>query len=300
MTRSHGPLSQTGAAMKALYRSLLAATLVVAGTVSSTFTTLCAQEATALAPHAAIGVMEDLSGPELKQRHGINQLSLDELTLLLDAALDSRRTVELWHDIVDEDAADSVASLIKLEPFSSAPPVPIMLRGTLAAMKRQKADWDALQAAYLQDFVGYRNSLIKSLETFSAGVLQKQVDTTATFNKWLEMHPGKDYNRSDVAGTFLGMVKTLAASPAAVKVIIINSDCNDLPRYRSPRDHAFTEQELSAGIQLIFVNTSRLPEKEPLFHGITNAVHHADNLRAAIELVGAWVKQPEKAVAKAK
>jgi hypothetical protein len=299
MTVGLGFFFDTGTAMKALYRSMLAVTLVGTGTLTQlNLNSLYAGEPQS--PVAAIGVMEDLSGPELKERHGIQQLSLDELTLLLDASLNSRKTVALWHSIVDEDASDSEATPITLNPFSSEPPEPIMLRGTLAAMKRKKAEWDAKQATYLRDFLEYRKVLLGSLETFSADVLQKQVDTTAVFNEWLKKHPGGDYNRSDVAGTFLAMAKTLAASPATIRVMIINSDCEDLPKHREPRAEPFTAQELPGSIHLIFVNSSRLPEKEPLFRGVTNPVHHADNLTAAIELVGSWVKEPAKAVTQAK
>ncbi|HEY1050546.1 MAG TPA: hypothetical protein VGE39_12345, partial [Prosthecobacter sp.] len=242
-------------------------------------------------PAAAVLILDDLSGIELMEKHGIRETSSEDLKVLRDAVLSSRQMVRLFHDIVDEKGQDNEPLSLVFRPFSEPSPTVPLLRGTLTAMQRQKAEFDSLRADFQRKLRAYAITMQADIEAFMRGVTSQQMETAARFDDATRARNGRDYNHSDVANAILTDVRALG-TVTGLRVLIINSDMVDLPFTGEPRKTPFTTEELPADVTVIFVNTSHQPDASPLFRGTPNPRHHAGSMRAAMELVATWLPQP--------
>jgi hypothetical protein len=214
--------------------------------------------------------------------------------LLRDAVITSRQTVRLFHDIVDEDGKDNEAQSLVFHPFGEPSPVVPLLRGTLTAMQKQKGDYDVQRAVFQRKLRSYALTMQAEIENFMRGVATQQMETAARFDEVVRTRNGKDYNHSDVANAVLSSVKALNSS-TGLRVLVLNTDMEDLPFHGEPRAAAFIAAELPEDIVLVFVNSSRKPDNSPLFGKTANAKHHADSMAAAMALITTWLTQPDLA-----
>lgn len=245
-------------------------------------------------PAASILILDDLSGIELKDKHGITETSAEDLKVLRDAVLSSRQCVHLFHDIVDEDGTDNQPLSLAFRPFAEAPPIVPVLRGTMAAMQKEKLDFDTKRAAFLRRLSSYASTMQADIESFMLGIANQQMATAARFDKFRSDNNGKDYNHSDISNAILADAKALT-SATGLRVLVLNTDMEDLPYKGASRSKPFTVEELPADTVIVFVNTSRKPDASPLFRGTPNTKHHADSMRAALELISTWLVQPDLA-----
>lgn len=129
----------------------------------------------------------------------------------------------------------------------------------------------------------YRGRLVAEVEGFQRGVSITQAEVSRRFDEILVARNGRDFNRSDICGSVA--VATRLLGNAGLRILVLNTDANDLPAKRAPRTMPLMPEELDPSIHLIFVNKSRLPEASPLFAGLPNPVHHADSMAEAMEIV---------------
>lgn len=258
-----------------------------------TMTTLGADHSS-LKPTASILILDDISGIELKDKHGITETSAGDLLALRDSVLSSRQSVHLFHDIVDEDGKDNQPLSLAFRPFAEAPPIVPVLRGTMVAMQKEKLDFDTKRAAFLRRLSAYAKTMQADIESFMLGIANQQMATAARFDKYRSDNNGRDYNHSDISNAILADAKALSATQG-LRVLVLNTDMEDLPYKGESRSKPFNVEELPADIVIVFVNTSRKPDTSALFRGTPNTKHHADSMRAALELISTWLVQPDLA-----
>lgn len=215
---------------------------------------------------------------------GIQPLAMPDLVELIKAVLDKVRPVTLMHIEVDDFAENSPVDRMTFVPFAVAKPptVPspdLPLRTlTIEADKyrKERAEWQKNIRLYQQNGVN-------DADVFVRQVAATQLKVSERFDAMLAARNGRDFNRSDIVGCFTMAAKLLGND--GKRVIIINSDCIDLPVKRAPRRTALTPQELPQDIELIFCNKSHRPEEVNLFRGIPNKKFSAPSMKTAFTLL---------------
>jgi hypothetical protein len=162
-------------------------------------------------------------------------------------------------------------------------------------MQKIKAEYDAGRADFQRKLQSYSMAMGGEIDTFISRVTTHQMDTAARFDRIrVNEHNGHDWNHSDVANAIVTGVKKLPAGPA-LRVLVLNTDMEDLPIKGQPRTKALTTEELPPDIIIVFTNTSRKPDTSPLLNGLTNTRHHAVSMSAAMTLIASWLAHPELA-----
>lgn len=139
------------------------------------------------------------------------------------------------------------------------------------------------RAAWQQGIIGYRKELVSEIERFIKGVSTTQLEVSERFDRMLAARNGRDFSRSDIVGCVITANRMLGAT--GKRVLVLNTDADDRPARRAPRTTPLKPNELAPDVELVFVNTSGLPEQAPLFHGIPNPVRRADSVRNVMEMV---------------
>lgn len=229
-------------------------------------------------------LIDDQSGEELAAKHGIQPITTTDLEVLVNGVLQNRAPVRLMHQAVDEDATDNAVTKMEFRPYAGgsppvAPAASLPLRQLAEAMKK----WRHERAIWQQGMMSYRKEVIAQGEGFVQKVATTQLEVAQRFDRMLAERNGRDFNRSDI----FGCVETAnhLLTSGGRKVLILNSDCEDLPGKRAPKKKPLTPAELAPEIELIFVNTSLAPDRAPLFTGLKNPVRHANSMREAMEMV---------------
>lgn len=237
------------------------------------------------APDGLVAVfVDDQTGEELARDHGIQPLGVADLDGILNAVIQGHKPMRLLHLAVDEHATDNPVSRMEFRPYVSgklpqAPPPTLPLRQLAEEMKRYRKE----RVEWQQGVLTYRRQVVTEVEGFVRQVTVNQLAVTQRFDQKLRARNGSDFSRSDIVGC-LEIANGLLAG-AARPVIVLNSDCVDRPANRPPRRQPLVTTQLDPKVTLIFVNTSRKPEKEILFQGLKNTVRHADSMAAAMELL---------------
>jgi len=239
-------------------------------------------------------IVDDQTGEELRAKHGIQPLQVDDLVVLVNAVLLGTTPVQLVHQAVDEDATDNGIAQMVFKPFAGgmppAAPKPNMPLRQFAALAKQfqadRATWQAKIAAYRKD-------VELGAQAFVQAVGETQMEVAQRFDGILKARNGRDFNRSDIVGCATAANRILGNSGR--RILILNTDGEDLPGKRQPRRTPLTPAELDPSVTLIFVNTSRLPEQSVLFAGVQNPIQHADSIKEAMELVVGMLGSPESA-----
>ena len=234
-------------------------------------------------------LVDDQSGVELKTKHGIQPLQVDDILVLVNAVLLGHTPVQLVHQAIDEDVSDNPATQLVFKPFAGDPPptaptpnMPLREFTELATQfKKDREKWQ-------NSILAYRNEVVADAETFIQKVEATQLEVAQRMDQKLQLRNGRDYNRSDICGSIAVGNRVLGNS--GKRVIIFNSDCDDCPGKRRPRKTPLTQTDLDPGIELIFVNTSRIPERSILFTGLKNSMRHADSMKEAMEIVVEMLK----------
>lgn len=229
-------------------------------------------------------LIDDQSGEELATKHGIQPITTADLEVLVNGVLQNRTPVRLMHQPVDEDSTDNPVTQMEFRPYAGgtppvAPAASLPLRQLAEAMKK----WRQQRAMWQQGMMNYRKEVIAHGEGFVQKVAATQLEVAQRFDRMLAARNGRDFNRSDIFGCIATANHQLASGRR--KVLIFNSDCEDLPGKRAPRRKPLTPAELAPEIELIFVNTSLVPDRAPLFTGLKNPVRHANSMREAMEMV---------------
>lgn len=232
----------------------------------------------------SVFLIDDQTGPELEAKHGIKQLAVTDLEVLVNGVMQNRKPVRLFAQVVDEFADDNETAILDFQPFAGGEPPKarfdnLPLRELESASEKYRKD----RNAWLWTIREYRTFLQTKAEAFVRSVTQLQTSVSEKFDAMLSKRNGADFHRSDVAGVVLSANKALGN--CGLRIIVVNSDCEDLPMNGHSRHKPFDAAELDPNVALIFVNTSRLPEVSPMFKGVKNPVHHAENLKEAMELV---------------
>lgn len=236
-------------------------------------------------------VVDDQTGEELRTKHGIQPLQVDDLIVLVNAVLLGTTPVQLVHQAVDEDATDNGLAQMVFKPFAGGrpptAPKPNMPLRQFAEMAKQfqadRAEWQAKIASYRKD-------VELGAQAFVQSVGETQLEVAQRFDRILEVRNGRDFNRSDIVGCVTAANRILGNTGR--RVLILNTDAEDLPGKRQPRRIPLTAAELDPAVTLIFVNTSRLPEQSVLFAGVQNPIQHADSIKEAMELVVGMLGSP--------
>jgi hypothetical protein len=229
-------------------------------------------------------IIDDQTGEELATDHGIQPLVLDDLVELVKGVLDACKPATLMHLAVDEEAKDNPVGRLTFVPFTGgkpphAPSPTLPLRVLSAETEKYRRD----RAAWQQGIKLYQKQVVVEAEGFIRQVAATQLKVSERFDKLLEERNGRDFNRSDIVGC-ITMANQLLGKQGR-RVLILNTDANDLPANRAPRKTPLTVTELSGDIELIFVNTSHQPQQSPLFRGIPNKVHGVPSMKAAFVLL---------------
>lgn len=230
----------------------------------------------------SLALVDDLTGPELQAKHGIAPTTIDDLSGLIQAAVDGKVALRIGYFLIDEDASDGpLPVVLSLSPFDAVAPVPPNPNaGALADLQKRLTDYIEARRHYHQQLVEFRARVGREIEAFCRSVLAVQAATAERFDQEVRRR-GADYNRSDVAGVLISAARFLGASGGT---LVINSDCQDEPGSRPPRIRPFDENEVPARIEWIFVNRSRQPEAAGLFRGMSG-LHHADAVQEAFRMI---------------
>lgn len=263
----------------------LTATLAILGTL-----TFCIQPAFCqTAPTngcavATVFLIDDQTGEELARVHGIQPLCVPDLETLINGVLRGGAPVRLLHQAVDEDASDNAVAQMDFRPYAGGrPPQPPSPNQPLRLLTEAMKVYREQRTAWQRGMLDYRGRLVAEVEGFQRGVSITQAEVSRRFDEILVARNGRDFNRSDICGSVAAASRFLG--DAGLRILVLNTDANDLPATRAPRTTPLTPEELDPSIHLIFVNKSRLPEASPLFAGLPNPVHHADSMAEAMEIV---------------
>jgi hypothetical protein len=277
---------------------LLIAHLSLAALLTAAVLTANAQETAPPNPKAAadaaplhdlhVAIIGDETGTELQLKHGINDITMDDIKPLLYGILNTGKRAQLLCTIVDEDASDNVPVRLDLLPYSGGtPPVPPSTQLSTRELVESVKSYRLARTRWQNGIAEYTEKLQTATDGFIREFQLTQIQTAERFDNiaddLVRRGLSPNFNRSDINGTFLGIAGHMG--PAKQRVIIINSDCEDRPMKAKPRVKAFTSEELAADIFIIFVNTSHGPDQCPLFNGLTNPRAHADSMRQAVEMV---------------
>jgi hypothetical protein len=245
------------------------------------------------APNAGLAsvIIDDQSGDELARDHGIEPLIVPDLLELIKAVLEANRPATLMHLPVDEDSTDNPVGRLTFAPFAGgspphapSPTLPLrVLTAETAKYQRDRAGWQ-------QRIKLYQQKVVADAEGFVRQVTATQFEISERFDAKLAERNGHDYSRSDIVGCISCANRMLG--PSGRRVLILNSDCVDAPANRPPRTTPLTNTELAEKVELIFVNTSRLPQQSPLFRGLPNKTHEVESMKAACALLAQMLGLP--------
>lgn len=236
-------------------------------------------------------IIDDNTGEELAHE-GILPLEVADLDGLLNSVIQGQKPVSLMHITVDEDSKDNPVAKMAFQPYAGGPPpqAPVAnlpLRQLSVEMKRYRT----LRGEWQRGLMGYRTQVQGEVEGLIRQITATQSAVSERFDQKLAARNGRDFNRSDIVGTIEMANKLL--KDAVRPVIVLNTDGTDLPENRRPQRQPLSPEQLDPRVVLIFVNTSRLPEQGILFRGLRNEVRHADNVKAAMQILVGMLKPSE-------
>jgi hypothetical protein len=267
---------------KTTMKCTTAATLII---TTMSLGPLFAQAPEAATPAPLLAAMiDDQTGIELAEKHGIKAVALEDLADLIKAVLDGDRAATLIHVAVDDDASDNPAGKLNFEPYSGPKP-PRAPSPTLPmrVLSVEKQKYNQARAEWQRGMISYRERLVESAKGFIHQVAATQMQVAQRFDDMLAERNGRDFNRSDIVGCITNANRMLGKGGR--RVLILNTDAKDLPGKGKPRVNPLTAEELDPTVELIFVNTSHLPQQEPLFRGLPNKVHEAPSMKSALAIV---------------
>lgn len=238
-------------------------------------------------------IIDDQTGVELARDHGIQSVEVEDLIGLIKGVLEAGKPAKLIHLAVDDDAEDNPIGRLTFSPFEGGKPPrgpsqTLPMRVFTAEAKKYKqarAEWQRGIAAYQQETVENANAFIRQ-------VAVTQLKVAETFDDMLAERNGRDFNRSDILGSITTANRLLGNKGR--RVLILNTDAKDLPAKRAPRKTPLVANELDPAVELIFVNTSHLPQREPLFRGIPNRIHEVPSMKAAFAIVARILAEEDK------
>lgn len=261
--------------------------------------TACLAQTPPLAHEDSVTVflIDDQTGEELATKHGIQPLTTTDLDVLINAVLQGKTPIRLFCGEVVEDAAAALPVDMKFRPFAGgSPPTPPAASLPLRQLVEEMKTYRENRVVWQKGIFDYRNQLTGEVEKFVRDITELQAAIAKRFDEELRRRNGRDFNRSDVAGTVLTANRMLGTS--GKRLLVLNTDAEDEPAKRRPRTTPLTTAELDPGIELIWVNKSKLPDASPLFKGVPNRAYHADTLAEAmtlvIELIGDDASKPAR------
>lgn len=244
-----------------------------------------------------VAIIDDFTGTELADE-GIEPVSVEQLDALVKALCRQPAEAAILFTVIDgnngpAESWERAERSIPKFAFAASKIDEGALRGTLVDQRRAQAAFQAEIKAFLPKVKSFREDVSEVLEGFCADAMKLQSGAMADFAKRLSENGGSDFNRSDVAGTLVH--SALWAAEAERAFICLNTDAIDLPGEdagRKPRTTPFTAKELPPHVELVFINTTRAPQKEPIFEGIGNKVHQCASLSEAVALIAESVGSP--------
>jgi len=247
--------------------------------------TLLSQTPVAKQPESVtVFIIDDQTGEELATKHGIQPLAVGDLEVLINAVLRGTTPVKVLHQTVDEDSTDNTVAKLDFRPYAGAQPPKAPSPGLpLSQLAKAMGVYRKDRAAWQQGIISYRREIVSEIERFIKGVSTTQLEVSERFDRMLAARNGRDFNRSDILGCVITANRMLGV--AGKRVLVLNTDADDLPAHRAPRTTPLKPEELASDVELIFVNTSGLPEQAPLFRGLHNPVRRADSVRKAMEMI---------------
>lgn len=229
-------------------------------------------------------IIDDQTGEELATKHGIQPLAVGDIEVLINAVLRGTTPVKVLHQAVDEDSSDNAVTKLDFRPYAGGQPPKAPSPGLpLSQLAKAMGVYRKERAAWQQGIIGYRKELVSEIERFIKGISTTQLEVSGRFDQMLANRNGRDFNRSDILGCIITANRMLGTTWR--RVLVLNTDAVDLPAHRAPRTTPVQPEELSPDVELIFVNTSGLPEQASIVRGLANPVRHADSVRKAMEMI---------------
>jgi hypothetical protein len=238
----------------------------------------------------SVFLLDDQTGEELATKHGIHALVTSDLEALINAVLKGTTPVRLLHQAVDEDATDSPIVEMDFRPYSgSRPPLPPSPNLPIRQLAEEMKNYQQARVQWQRGILVYRDGLIGEVQNFVRGVMTTQAAVARHFDELLAERNGRDFDRSDIVGSLSAANHALGSEGR--RYLVLNTDAVDLPGKRKPRRTPLTTDEFSPDIDLIWVNTSRIPDGCVLFSKAPNRTHHANSMKEAMELIAAALVQ---------
>jgi hypothetical protein len=229
-------------------------------------------------------IIDDQTGEELAVKHGIQPLVVTDMEVVINAVLRGSTPVTLMHQAVDEDSTDNTVAKLDFRPYAGGKPPKAPSPGLpLSQLAKAMSSYRKERTAWQQGIIGYRKDLVSEIERFIKGISTTQLEVSERFDRMLAERNGRDFNRSDILSCIVAANRMLG--PMGRRVIVLNTDAMDLPANRVARTTALKTEELATEVELIFVNTSGLPEQAPLFRGLSNPIKRADSAQQALEMI---------------
>ena len=261
--------------------------VLIAASLFAPFTLAKADEAarnSGASEPATVFLVDDQTGEELALKHGIQPIAAADLEVLINGVLRANTPVRLFHQAVDEDASDNATAQMEFRPFTGVkPPTPPSPNMPLRQLAEAMKDYRAKRATWQKGIIEYRTRLIGEAEGFVRQVSATQGAVAKRFDEMLAARNGRDFNRSDVFGCVSNANKLFDTQGR--RFLVLNTDADDLPGKGKPHRTPLTPKELDPAVELVFVNTSRLPEQAPMFRGVANPRHHANSMKEAMDLI---------------
>lgn len=253
----------------------------------------CSTPATAQSVPETVSVflIDDQTGEELATQHGIRPLTTTDLEVLINAVLKGTTPVRLLHQAVDEDATDNAIAEMNFRPYSGGrPPTPPSPNLPIRQMAEEMKIYRERRAQWQRSILAYREGVVGEVEGFVRGIVMTQASVAARFDEILARRNGADFNRSDIVGSLIAANRALGTTGR--RYLVLNTDANDLPGKRKPRRTPLTAEEFQPEIDLIWVNTSRIPDLSPLFRGLSNHSRHANSMSEAMNQIALELEFP--------
>lgn len=243
---------------------------------------------------ATIFLLDDQTGEELATKHGIRPLEVDDLGILVNAVITGKTPVHVFHLAVDEDSSDNAVARLNFSPYAGGqPPIAPSPGLPLSQLAKEMQAYRKARGEWQQGILSYRKDLVSEIERFIKGVTTTQLEVAGRFDRMLAARNGKDFNRSDILGAIVAANRMLGTS-GGKRFLVLNTDADDMPANRKPRTTVLQPRELDPSIELVFVNTSGIPDQSPLFRGLSSPRQHADSMRIAMEMIASKLNASEE------
>ena len=167
--------------------------VLIAASQLASFTPASAEEplrSNSASETATVFLVDDQTGEELAQKHGIRPIAIEDLDVLINGVVNGHTPVRLFHQAVDEDAADNATAQMEFRPYAGEKPVKkVAINLPLPQLIEANKAYAAKRTAWQKGVRDYQLRLAGEVEGFIRQVTETQGSVSERFDKMLVAEP---------------------------------------------------------------------------------------------------------------